>query len=232
MAIGSIAPSRKSVIKALTNYYDQRGLPYELYGLRLLNFYFGIVGAASLERANFLMEETKIKSDFTFVPNIGIILGAKNRISGFGMLFESSVGYRSVHYTYNETLPQMTFYFEGFQKDILLNSKLGLGYSPAFSNRVRPVVEAGGIVYVSLSNKCENYYDFLIPGENAVYSTSDNKVAISKNFYGGFIRGGAELKLSRNNSIKITGEYDQLWDFNGEIIHGVSIGVTYQFKKQ
>lgn len=230
LAMGSIEPSRRKIVKSLTEYYNQKGTNYEVYGIREIKFYYGVFGATTFENSTFLFVDTKIKSDFSAVPGLGLILGVANKRSGLGLFLEGEIGHRSTHYSYKEIVPSMEFYFEGFQKDLISNTRLGISYAPPGRSRFIPVIEGGGIFSISLNNQTHNYYDVKIISENTAFSSSDNALAISEKYYGGFIRGGIQMKNSKNNSIKFSVGYDLLYDLNGERTSGIRTMFAYQFK--
>jgi hypothetical protein len=230
VAIGSMKPTRNSIVKSVTRYYDQRGLPYQVFGIKQASFVFGFTAGAAVDKADILVADQEVTSSPAIAPYAGIQLGVSDRKSGLGVMAEASAAYRSLHYYFGTELPAATFYMEGFRKELLINTRLGITYKFHLDLPVKPVLEAGGVISASLSSDDENYMDLYVRNEDIVYSTMDRAPVMSDYFYGGFLCAGFILKVLNNNSVKITGGYERLSDFDGEKISSVRFGAVYLFK--
>lgn len=229
LAINSMEPSRKSIVKNVTRFYDQKGMPYLVYGIRQTDFSIGLTVNLAAEKLFIESEGLNIKSFPSLVPYAGVSLSAVNRRTGFGGILETAIGYRELHYNTMEELSTAVFYYEVFQKALLSYSRLGLTFNPASKERYRPVIEAGGSFSAILTSEYDNYIDILDLTENIAYSSNDNSEVNSDIYYGGFIRAGILIKSSRNNYYRLTAGFDKLWDFDTESISSVSVGFSYLF---
>ena len=232
VAVNSMEPSRNSIIKNVTRYYDQKGLPYTVYGIRQTCFSLGLTANVAAEKLFIESEGLAVKSSPSAVPYAGISLSAINRRSGIGAILESTIGYRSLHYNIKEELSTAVLYYEVFQKAVLSYSRLGLAFNPGSGKRYSPLIEAGAAFSALLSSEYDNYTDLHDLTENIVYSTNDHTSINSDSYYGGFIRAGVLVKSSRNNSFRLTAGYDKLWDFDMESISSVSVGFSYLFNSK
>jgi hypothetical protein len=229
LAINSLEPSRKSIIKNVTKYYDQKGMPYMVYDINQTDYSFGLIANMAAEILFIDTEGLNIKSFPALVPYAGISVSAINRMSGLGGIFETTLGYRALHYNIKEEFASTVLYYEVFQKAIISSSRLGLSVNPGSGKKYRPLIEAGASFSALLSSDYDNYLDIHDLTENVVYSTNDNNCVNSDTYYGGFIRAGISFKSSRNNFFKITAGFERLWDHDSEKISSVNVGFSYMF---
>ena len=225
-----VEPNISSFINYLKNYYNESAEPYVVYKGVKKDFYIGFVTGVSFD---WHVVKTTGKGFQSFPgpsPYAGISLQLMNEYTIFGILFQSTLGYKTHHYSYEtETLPSKNYY-ETFIKSLENTSRIGFSINLFPNTSLKPFIEGGGMFSIYLNPKYDNYRDQLFPSSNTSYSFHDQNELKSAPFYGAFFRTGLQLNLKNYNLLRCSGGYDFLTSSTSDKIHCIDFSIIYLMK--
>ena len=224
--VGKFKPNHKSISKQLIRYYNEKGISYNSYGINVVGFIPGITAGVTFDRLVF-DNGNDIQSSVVPSPYVGINLTFNNSGSAFYTFLENSLSFKSLHYTWLKEFPTTTEYNEVFLRSKVNITRAGFNYSIMPERRINPLIEAGGIVSVSLSSEYDNYKDILHTSDNMVYSYLNHDALHSSNYFGAFVRGGININLFNNKYLQLTGGYDYQFGANKEKQTSLTFSVLF-----
>jgi hypothetical protein len=225
-----VEPNIDSFLNYLKSFYNASAEPYIVYKGFKEDLYIGFVAGVSFDWYVVKTTGMGFQSFPGSSPYAGISLQSMNDYAIFGILFQSTFGYTTHHYSYETENLTSKNYYETFIESLASTSRIGFSFNPYTSGFLRPFVEGGGLVSVYINPKYDNYTDQLLISGNTDYSLYNQNVRKSELFYGAFLRTGLQMNLKNNSLIKFSGGYDFLTNSGSDRINSVDFSIIYTVK--
>jgi hypothetical protein len=194
------------------------------------SFYLGLVTGVTFDKYLVTNKYQRFESFSEPSPYAGIYLKLINKSSGFGILLQSAIDYKTYNYSYLTENQTTSNYYETSLKNLSNTSGIGIIFTPVSGNSFKPFVEGGALLNFYLDPKYENYINQVNSQDNTIFSFYNNDVVNSTFSYGAFLRSGIMFYLKNGNEFKIAGGYDFLLGSGNVRVHSFDLSISYMIK--
>jgi hypothetical protein len=228
--VKNVKPEVGSMINYFKKYHELSSNPFTIYSGRQNSLSAGLLVGVTSDRFLVNPADKKIESSSNPAPYAGIYASFISKKSGGGLFLQTSVSFKSHHYSYSVENSFSKDYYETFITSFVSVSRLGFTLNPPTITSLKPFIEGGALVNVYLNPKYDNYRDELLTDGNTVFTYHNKNILNSVFYYGAFLRAGVMLNFRNNNSLRFSGGYDFFLSSGTERIHSIDLSATYMLK--
>jgi hypothetical protein len=199
-------------------------------GEKTRSLYIGFVTGVTFNKYQVTNKYQRFESFSEPSPYAGISLTLINNNSGFGILLQSTIDYKTFNYSYLTENQTTSNYHETSLKSLSSTSGIGIIFTPVSGKLLKPFIEGGALLNIFLNPEYENYINEVHSRDNVIFSFYNHDVLNSAFSYGAFLKSGIMLNMKNGNTFKLTGGYDFLMGSGNVRVHSFDLSITYMIK--